>query len=57
MDGIDPNDSDAILRDLERRRDLLKQDLEPDARREVERLIRQAEDRLREMQESRKPTD
>jgi hypothetical protein len=47
---------DALLRDLEGMRDLLKQnDLEPDARRGLERLVRGAEDRLRDIEENRKP--
>ena len=49
MNDTDHDNLDAILRDLERWRDLLKQDLEPDARKALERLIRGAEDRLREI--------
>ena len=52
-DGTHEDNLDAILRDLERWRDLLKQDLEPDARKTLERIIREAEDRLREIESAR----
>jgi hypothetical protein len=53
MDDARESNFDRILRDLERSRALLKQSPEPDAQRELERLIRNAEDRLREMEEKR----
>jgi hypothetical protein len=54
MDDAGESNFDRILRDLERWRALLKQNPEPDAKREIERLIRNAEDRLREIEEQRR---
>jgi hypothetical protein len=42
---------EEILRDLESWRELSKQDLNPNVRRNLERQIREAEDRLRDIEE------
>ena len=51
----DRNDREAIQQDLQRWRDMLKRDVDDDARRALRELISGAERRLTEMEGLRRP--